>query len=67
MHLTITWPVEWLKVTRVQYGQTSALLGCEPGWIGVKGIGYLMLGLDTTADAIWGFRLARKGTGCPEV
>lgn len=37
MHLTITWPVEWLKVTRVQYGQTTALLGCEPGWIGVKG------------------------------
>lgn len=43
MHLTITWPVECLKVTRVQYGQTAALLGCEPG-LGLKGIGSLVLG-----------------------
>lgn len=43
MHLTITWPVECLKVTRVHYGQTAALLGCEPG-LGLKGIGSLVLG-----------------------
>lgn len=56
MHLTRGG--ERVKVTRVYYGQTTALLGYENGvgdeWNGLPGAGACRL-----QPAIWGFRLAR--------